>query len=95
MRRFGGTEPFLELLAGIRTLAPAAGVRSNFIVGFPGETEQDFEQLCRFLEAPELDAIGVFRYSADDGTEAAAIEDEVPAENVDDRVSRLPNWRIG
>lgn len=89
MRRFGGTEPFLELLAGIRTLAPAAGVRSNFIVGFPGETAQDFEQLCGFLEAAELDAIGVFGYSAEDGTEAAGFEDEVPAEIVADRVSRL------
>ncbi len=89
MRRFGGAEPFLELLASIRAVAPNAGVRSNFIVGFPGETEQDFAQLCRFLEAAELDAIGVFGYSAEDGTEAAGYEDVVSPEVITGRVSEL------
>ena len=56
----------------IRAKAPAAGVRSNFIVGFPGETEEDFAELERFLTDARLDAIGVFGYSDEDGTEAAA-----------------------
>src|SRR5690606_10809282 len=63
MRRFGDRERFLGLLEQIRALAPEAGVRSNFIVGFPGETEDDVEELAEFLSAARLDAIGVFGYS--------------------------------
>ncbi len=89
MRRFGGTESFLALLADIRAAAPAAGVRSNVIVGFPGETEQDVEELERFLIAARLDAIGVFGYSDEDGTEAENLPDHLPQEVVDARVQRL------
>ncbi|MGH3426545.1 MAG: 30S ribosomal protein S12 methylthiotransferase RimO [Mycobacteriales bacterium] len=92
MRRFGGTEPFLELLGGIRKLAPTGGARSNFIVGFPGETEADVAELERFLSQARLDAIGVFAYSDEDGTEAADFDGKIPAEEVAaryDRVSRL------
>ncbi|HEX3732121.1 MAG TPA: 30S ribosomal protein S12 methylthiotransferase RimO [Mycobacteriales bacterium] len=92
MRRFGGTEPFLELLGSIRKLAPTAGARSNFIVGFPGETEADVAELERFLSEARLDAVGVFAYSDEDGTEAADFDDKIPAEEVAaryDRVSRL------
>ena len=60
MRRFGDPESFLGLLDRIRSLAPTAGVRSNVIVGFPGETEQDLETLCDFLVAARLDVTGVF-----------------------------------
>ncbi len=77
MRRFGSTERFLELLASARALAPAAGARSNFIVGFPGETEEDFEELVRFLSEARLDAIGLFDYSDEDGTEAADMDRKV------------------
>ncbi|MEO5873908.1 MAG: 30S ribosomal protein S12 methylthiotransferase RimO [Streptosporangiaceae bacterium] len=81
MRRFGDRERFLELLGQIRTLAPEAGVRSNFIVGFPGETLDDLAELTAFLEAARLDAIGVFGYSDEDGTEAAGFDGKVdPAE---------------
>jgi tRNA A37 methylthiotransferase MiaB len=58
MRRFGDPESFLGLLADVRRQAPAAGVRSNFIVGFPGETEADFETLCAFVTEARLDAVG-------------------------------------
>jgi len=73
MRRFGDAERFLELLGSIRGLVPAAGVRSNVIVGFPGETERDMAVLTDFLAAAELDAVGVFGYSDEEGTEAAAL----------------------
>ena len=72
MRRFGDPESFLDLLDQIRALAPLAGVRSNVIVGFPGETEDDLQTLCDFLEAARMDVTGVFGYSDEDGTEAAA-----------------------
>ena len=74
MRRFGDPESFLGLLAGIRELAPTAGVRSNVIVGFPGETEADLETLCDFLVAARMDVTGVFGYSDEDGTEAASYD---------------------
>lgn len=72
MRRFGDRPRFLDLLATIRDACPQAGVRSNFIVGFPGETAADLRELELFLDAADLDAIGVFGYSDEDGTEAAA-----------------------
>jgi ribosomal protein S12 methylthiotransferase len=72
MRRFGDRERFLDLLDQIRELSPGAGVRSNFIVGFPGETAADLAELELFLGAAGLDAIGIFGYSDEDGTEAAS-----------------------
>lgn len=89
MRRFGSTERFLDLLAQVRSLAPEAGARSNFIVGFPGETRGDVAELVRFLEAARLDAIGVFDYSDEDGTEAATLPGKVPAATVRRRYGRL------
>ena len=73
MRRFGDRERFGALLAQVRQACPEAGVRSNFIVGFPGETAADVEELQRFLSEARLDAIGVFGYSDEDGTEAATL----------------------
>jgi ribosomal protein S12 methylthiotransferase RimO len=92
MRRFGDPESFLALLDQIRSQAPLAGVRSNVIVGFPGETEEDLETLCDFLEASRMDAVGVFGYSDEDGTEAATYdgkldEDEIRART--EHVTRL------
>ena len=100
MRRFGDPDSFLALLEQIRGLAPAAGVRSNVIVGFPGETEEDLETLCDFLVAARLDVTGVFGYSDEDGTEAATYdgkldEDEVRAraEHVSALVEELTSQR--
>jgi ribosomal protein S12 methylthiotransferase len=89
MRRFGGTDRFLALLDQVRALAPAAGVRSNVIVGFPGETRADVAELTRFLTAARLDAVGVFGYSDEDGTEAAGYDGKVRADVVDRRVTRM------
>jgi len=89
MRRFGDSDGFLALLEQIRSQAPEAGVRSNFIVGFPGETEGDLATLCSFLEQARLDAIGVFSYSDEDGTEAASYDAKLDAEEVRDRVEHV------
>ncbi|MFI1718969.1 30S ribosomal protein S12 methylthiotransferase RimO [Streptomyces litmocidini] len=89
MRRFGDTDRFLELLETIRSKAPTAGARSNFIVGFPGETEADFAELERFVTHARLDAIGVFGYSDEDGTEAATYEHKLDQEVVDERLAHL------
>ena len=70
MRRFGDIESFLHLLNQIRALEPKAGIRSNFIVGFPGESEAEFNQLEEFISSARLDAIGIFPYSDEDKTEA-------------------------
>jgi ribosomal protein S12 methylthiotransferase len=89
MRRFGSLESFLELCSRIRSLAPEAGIRSNFIVGFPGETEADVVELERFLCEARLDAVGVFGYSDEEGTEAEGHPDKLPAEQVLERVARI------
>ncbi len=89
MRRFGDRERFLGLLDQVRELAPDAGVRSNFIVGFPGETEDDFAELAEFLSAARLDAVGVFGYSDEDGTEAADLAYKLDPAEVAGRVDEL------
>ena len=89
MRRFGGTDRFLELIAQVRALAPTAGIRSNVIVGFPGETKADVAELTRFLTEARLDAVGVFGYSDEDGTEAAGYDGKLREDVVDRRVARL------
>ena len=89
MRRFGSTERFLELIASARSLAPDAGIRSNVIVGFPGETRADVAELERFLTSARLDAVGVFDYSDEDGTEAATLDGKVSAATVKRRYGRV------
>nr|WP_312880452.1 30S ribosomal protein S12 methylthiotransferase RimO [Actinokineospora xionganensis] len=89
MRRFGNTESFLGLVKQIRELSPAAGIRSNVIVGFPGETEDDVDELARFLTEAKLDAVGVFGYSDEDGTEAENLGDKLDADTIGARVARI------
>jgi ribosomal protein S12 methylthiotransferase RimO len=89
MRRFGDPESFLGLLDQVRSLAPEAGIRSNVIVGFPGETEQDLDTLCDFLIAARLDVVGVFGYSDEDGTEAATYDDKLDTDEVRVRTARV------
>src|SRR4051812_46225380 len=89
MRRFGDRERFLQLLETVRELAPEAGARSNVIVGFPGETRADVAELERFLVAARLDAVGVFGYSDEGGTEAARMSGKVRRETVVRRTARL------
>ncbi len=75
MRRFGDRARFTDLVERVRQASPSAGVRSNFIVGFPGETAADLRELELFLSEARLDAIGIFGYSDEDGTEAAGFPD--------------------
>ncbi|MBD3785227.1 MAG: MiaB/RimO family radical SAM methylthiotransferase, partial [Micrococcales bacterium] len=89
MRRFGGTDAFLGLLAGVRERQPLAGARSNVIVGFPGETEADVAELERFLTEARLDVVGVFGYSDEDGTEGERLDGHLPEQVVAERVERV------
>lgn len=89
MNRFGSSEDFLTLVERIRTRCPQAGIRSNVIVGFPGETDRDVDELAAFLTQARLDAVGVFGYSAEDGTAAASFADQVPADLITERLSRI------
>jgi ribosomal protein S12 methylthiotransferase RimO len=89
MRRFGDRERFLTLLDQIRDRSPQAGVRSNFIVGFPGETAADLTELELFLSHAGLDAIGIFGYSDEDGTEAASLPGQLDQAEISRRVEEF------
>jgi MiaB/RimO family radical SAM methylthiotransferase len=89
MRRFGSTESFLKLIEQIRSYAPDAGIRTNVIVGFPGETEEDVAELERFLTEARLDAVGVFGYSDEDGTEAETFDGKLDEDVITERVGRI------
>jgi ribosomal protein S12 methylthiotransferase len=89
MRRFGGTGDFLALIERARALAPTAGFRTNVILGFPGETEDDVTELERFLVEARLDAVGVFGYSDEEGTEAMGLPGKLDQAEIDARVRRV------
>ncbi len=89
MRRFGDGEKFLHLIAQIRALSPEAGIRSNVIVGFPGETDAEYQELVAFISEARLDAIGVFGYSDEDKTEALTLEGKIDQEVINHRVDEL------
>ena len=89
MRRFGDRERFITLLDQIRDRSPEAGVRSNFIVGFPGETAADLTELELFLSHAGLDAIGIFGYSDEDGTEAASLPGQLDQAEISRRVEEF------
>ena len=89
MRRFGDPDSFLALLDQVRQQAPLAGVRSNVIVGFPGETEDDLQTLCDFLVAARMDVVGVFGYSDEDGTEAATYDGKHDEDEVRERTEHV------
>jgi len=89
MRRWGDGERFLRRIADIRRRRPDAAFRSSFIVGYPGETEDDHDLLLRFLEEARLDWAGFFAYSAEDGTYAAGLDGGVDAGLVAERLREL------
>ncbi|MBW3086486.1 Ribosomal protein S12 methylthiotransferase RimO [Austwickia sp. TVS 96-490-7B] len=89
MRRFGSPEAFLDLIGRIRLFAPQAGIRSNVIVGFPGEHESDLDLLSDFLQEARLDVCGVFGYSDEEGTEAAGYVEKIDPGVVAERVERI------
>lgn len=89
MRRWGNGEKFLARIADIRATEPAAAFRSNFIVGYPGETDADHEQLVEFVSAAQLDWCGFFAYSQEDGTYAAGLEGQVDPVLMAERLAEL------
>ncbi len=94
MRRFGGTEIFLNKISAIRELAPEAVFRSNFIVGYPGETEKDHEELIGFIEEARLDWAAFFLYSEEEGTYSACLPDKVPAKLAAERRAELQSTQL-
>jgi ribosomal protein S12 methylthiotransferase len=89
MRRPAGTRNYLKEIQEWRSICPQLAIRSTFIVGFPGETQEDFEELLDFLEAAQLDRVGVFTYSEVEGAEANALPGRVPEELKEERRALL------
>jgi ribosomal protein S12 methylthiotransferase RimO len=89
MKRFGSTDSFLDILARARSFVPELGARSNVIVGFPGETDDDLAELERFLTEARLDVVGVFGYSDEDGTDAEKFENKHSADEIAARVEHI------
>jgi ribosomal protein S12 methylthiotransferase len=89
MRRWGDGERFLNRINDIRALSPDAAFRSNFIVGYPGETEEDHDQLLQFVEDAQLDWCGFFTFSPEEGTHAMTLPDHVPTELMNERIAEL------
>jgi len=89
MKRGSSEEAFLHLLDRMRKTIPGVSLRTSFIVGFPGETERDFEGLCNFVKAAKFDWMGVFEYSDVDNAESYALNEKIDAETMADRRNRL------
>ncbi len=89
MKRGSNGDAFLKLLERIRTTIPGVSLRTSFIVGFPGETEDDFKELCDFVKAAKLDWMGVFEYSDVDNAESFALDKKVDAQTITERRNRL------
>ena len=89
MRRPGNREAYDKLLARIRSKVPDVTLRTTFIVGFPGETDAEFDELCAFVRDTEFDHVGVFTYSHEEGTRAFAMDDDVPAATKTARRNRV------
>ncbi len=89
MRRPGNAEVYLELISQIRQIIPEAAFRTTFIVGFPGETETDFDLLLDFAAEARFDRLAVFRYWPEEGTSAARLPDRVPVEVAEERQAEL------
>jgi ribosomal protein S12 methylthiotransferase len=89
MKRGSNGDAFLKLLERIRRTIPGVSLRTSFIVGFPGETEAAFEELCDFVRTANLDWMGVFEYSDVDNAESYALDEKVDAETISDRRNRL------
>ncbi|HKE35582.1 MAG TPA: 30S ribosomal protein S12 methylthiotransferase RimO [Candidatus Acidoferrum sp.] len=89
MKRGSSGEAFLQLLDRVRKTIPGVSLRTSFIVGFPGETERDFEGLCNFVKAAKFDWMGVFEYSDVDNAESYALNEKIDAETMADRRNRL------
>ena len=89
MNRWGDEESLTALLTDLRERIPGLVLRTSLICGLPGETEEDFEALCRFVTRTRIERAGVFQYSREEGTRAAKMPDQVPEEIAEQRVNRL------
>jgi ribosomal protein S12 methylthiotransferase len=89
MKRGGGADVFLRSIERMRRTIPDVTLRTSFIVGFPGETENEFEQLCEFVREAEFDWMGTFGYSDQEGTNAFALDEKLPAREIERRRKHL------
>jgi ribosomal protein S12 methylthiotransferase len=89
MKRGASAEIFLKSIEKMRRVVPELTLRTSFIVGFPGETTEDFEQLCEFVQAAQFDWLGVFSYSDEEGTEAFHLDGKVPEREIERRRGKL------
>jgi ribosomal protein S12 methylthiotransferase len=95
MKRPGTRQAYDRLLSRIRQRVPGVALRTTFIVGFPGETETDVEELTGFIADHAFDHVGVFTYSHEDGTSAYQLDDDVPARTKSARRSRVMGLQKG
>jgi ribosomal protein S12 methylthiotransferase len=95
MKRGGSAEIFLKTLERVRAIIPGVAIRSTFIVGFPGETEADFQILSQFVRDAKLDWFGVFSYSDEDGSKAFALDQKVPKRTIEARRRSLMRLQQG
>lgn len=89
MKRGSHGDFFLKLLEQIRRTIPGVAIRTSFIVGFPGETQRDFDELCQFVEAAQFDRLGVFKYSDEDTSQSFALDGKVDGRTIENRRRRL------
>lgn len=89
MKRGAGGDIFLKLLDKIRAAIPGVAIRTSMIVGFPGETDKDFDELCQFVEAAKLDRLGVFSYSDEETSQSYHLDGKVDARTIYNRKRRL------
>lgn len=91
MNRKGDAESYIELIRKLRAKMPDIIIRTTFIAGFPGETDEEFETLCRFIEEVKFDRLGCFAYSAEEGTKAAEMPDQLDDETKQRRAEIIMN----
>jgi ribosomal protein S12 methylthiotransferase len=89
MKRGSNGDQFLKLLERVRSTIPGVAIRTSFIVGFPGEAQADFEELCQFVEAAKFDRLGVFKYSDEDTSQSFELDQKVDARTIENRRRRL------
>src|SRR5207248_5722671 len=89
MKRGATGDIFLRLIERIRTTIPGVAIRTSMIVGFPGETDPDFETLCQFVQAAQFDRLGVFSYSDEDTSASYALDGKVDGRTIQNRKKRL------
>lgn len=89
MKRGGSGDRFLQILEKARNVVPGLVLRTSFIVGFPGETEADFEELCKFVQEAKFDWLGVFSYSDEEGAKAFDLGEKVPRRTIEARRRKL------